>query len=97
MDEHDPGTGIARRHGLVESRMRGDTHVRFGGAGRGTRSSEKGDTAPRPDPYKAGPAGGRLRRPSSAAIPAGGMCSVEPPAPLCSWRLTYEHWEERAA
>jgi hypothetical protein len=65
MDEHDPGTGIARRHGLVESRMRGDTHVRFGGAGRGTRSSEKGDTAPRPDPYKAGPAGGRRRRPPS--------------------------------
>jgi hypothetical protein len=24
MDEHDPGTGIARRHGLVESRMRGE-------------------------------------------------------------------------
>jgi hypothetical protein len=66
MDEHDPGTGIARRHGLVESRMRGDTHVRFGGAGRGTRSSEKGDTAPRPDPYKAGPAGG-LRPPSGPA------------------------------
>jgi hypothetical protein len=48
MDEHDPGTGIARRHGLVESRMRGDTHVRFGGAGRGTRSSER--AIPRPGP-----------------------------------------------
>jgi hypothetical protein len=40
MDEHDPGSVIARRQELVESRMRGDTHVRFGGAGR-------------PDPYKA--------------------------------------------
>jgi hypothetical protein len=54
MDEHDPGTVIARRHGLVESRMRGDTHVRFGGAGRGTRSSER--PIPRPGPTPTRPA-----------------------------------------
>jgi hypothetical protein len=54
MDEHDPGTVIARRHGLVESRMRGDTHVRFGGAGRGTRSSER--AIPRPGPTPTRPA-----------------------------------------
>ena len=34
--------------------------------GPGNQAVRKGDTAPRPDPYKAGPAGGRLRRPSSA-------------------------------
>jgi len=34
--------------------------------GPGKRATRNGDTAPRPDPYKAGPAGGRLRRPSSA-------------------------------
>jgi site-specific DNA recombinase len=33
--QHDGGSCIDRRHGLVESRMRGNTHVRFGGAGRG--------------------------------------------------------------
>lgn len=38
------------RLGLVESRMRGDTHVRFGGAGRGNGHRQRG-TAPRPDPY----------------------------------------------
>ena len=27
MDEHDAGTGIARRHGLVESRMRVETRT----------------------------------------------------------------------
>lgn len=31
--------------------MRGNTHVRFGGAGRGNGPTEKVDTAPRPDPY----------------------------------------------
>jgi hypothetical protein len=35
-------------------------------SGPGNQVVRKGDTAPRPDPYKAGPAGGRLRRPSSA-------------------------------
>jgi len=54
MDKHHAGTGIARRHGLVESRMRGDTHVRFGGAGRGTRSSER--AIPRPGPTPTRPA-----------------------------------------
>jgi hypothetical protein len=65
MDEHDPGTGIARRHGLVESRMRGDTHVRFGGAGRGTRSSER--AIPRPGPTPTRPA----LRAASGRPPAG--------------------------
>jgi hypothetical protein len=37
--------------------------------GPGKRATRNGDTAPRPDPYKAGPAGGRLRRPSSAGRP----------------------------
>ena len=31
--------------------MRGNTHVRFGGAGRGNGPTETVDTAPRPDPY----------------------------------------------
>ena len=31
--------------------MRGNTHVRFGGAGRENRSVDKADTASRPDPY----------------------------------------------
>ena len=65
MDEHDAGTGIARRHGLVESRMRGDTHVRFGGAGRGTRPSERATLRPGPTPtrpaLRAAASGGRPR------------------------------------
>jgi hypothetical protein len=40
------------RHGHEESRMRGNTHVRFGGAGRGNGPTETVDTAPRPDPYQ---------------------------------------------
>jgi hypothetical protein len=32
--------------------MRGNTHVRFGGAGRGNGPTETVDTAPRPDPYQ---------------------------------------------
>src|SRR3954470_11486904 len=47
--EHNPG--LTHRHGHVESRMRGNTHVRFGGAGRGNGPTETVDTAPRPDPY----------------------------------------------
>ena len=43
--------------------MRGDTHVRFGGAGRGTRSSER--AIPRPGPTPTRPA---LRRPPAAAL-----------------------------
>jgi hypothetical protein len=31
--------------------MRGNAHVRFGGAGRGNGPIETVDTAPRPDPY----------------------------------------------
>ena len=42
---------IAQRPGLVESRMRGNTHVRFGECGPGKRTGRKADTAPRPDPY----------------------------------------------
>ena len=57
MDEHDPGSVIARRQGLVESRMRGDTHVRFGGAGQGTRSPER--AMPRPGPTPTRPTSGR--------------------------------------
>ena len=45
-------TGLTHRHGHVESRMRGNTHVRFGGAGRGNGLTETVDTAPRPDPYQ---------------------------------------------
>lgn len=42
---------MSNRHsGLVESRMRGNVHVRFGGAGRGD-GLPRGSTAPRPDPY----------------------------------------------
>jgi hypothetical protein len=48
--EHDPR--LIHRHGHVESRMRGNTHVRFGGAGRGNGPTETVDTAPRPDPYQ---------------------------------------------
>lgn len=32
--------------------MRGNMHVRFGGAGRGKQTSRNGDTAPRSDPYQ---------------------------------------------
>ena len=32
--------------------MRGNAHVRFGGAGRGNGPTETVDTAPRPDPYQ---------------------------------------------
>jgi hypothetical protein len=39
--------------------------------GPGKRATRNGDTAPRPDPYKAGPAGGRLRRPASAGRTTG--------------------------
>jgi putative ABC transport system substrate-binding protein len=39
------------RHGPVESRMRGDMHVRFGGAGRGNGPAER--RTPRPDPTPA--------------------------------------------
>jgi len=46
-DEHE----LTHRHEHVESRMRGNTHVRFGGAGRGKRTPETVGTAPRPDPY----------------------------------------------
>jgi hypothetical protein len=42
----------SKRAREVESRMRGNTHVRFGGAGRGNRPTETVDTAPRPDPYQ---------------------------------------------
>jgi len=44
---HDSGR-IAQCHELVESRMRGDSHVRFGGAGRGNGPNR--ETAPRPGP-----------------------------------------------
>ena len=37
--------------------MRGNAHVRFGGAGRGNGCSEKDHTAPRPDPYLTLPGG----------------------------------------
>jgi hypothetical protein len=47
-------TKLHQWHGLVESRMRGDTHVRFGGGGRGTRSSER--AIPRPGPTPTRPA-----------------------------------------
>jgi hypothetical protein len=75
------GIKIARRHGLVESRMRGDTHVRFGGAGRGTRSSER--AIPRPGPT---PKGRPCGRPPAAAVlaPAATRRSPWEPAPPTS-------------
>ena len=39
---------MTRRDGLVESRMRGNAHVRFGGADRGNGPPET--VAPRPGP-----------------------------------------------
>jgi hypothetical protein len=48
--EHQPQ--LIHRHGHVESRMHGNTHVRFGGAGRGNGPTETVGTAPRPDPYQ---------------------------------------------
>ena len=35
---------VAQRHGLVESRMRGDAHVRFGGRDEGTIMPAKAST-----------------------------------------------------
>jgi hypothetical protein len=49
-NEHN--SGLIHWHGHVESRMRGNTRVRFGGAGRGDGPTETVDTAPRPDPYQ---------------------------------------------
>ena len=43
-----PSDPTAQRQGLVESRMRGNSHVRFGGAGRGNGSPER--ATPRPGP-----------------------------------------------
>ena len=37
---------MTHRHELVESRMRGNTHVRFGGAGRGNGLTERQHRAP---------------------------------------------------
>ena len=49
--------------------MRGNAHVRFGGAGWGNGLAET--PTPRPSPTLQGrPAGGRLRRPSSAGSAA---------------------------
>ena len=65
---------LAQRHGLVESRMRGNAHVRFGGAGRGNGRFER--NTPRPGPTPTSPfAGGWLsegcaRRTSSTPLPA---------------------------
>jgi hypothetical protein len=39
---------MIQRHKPVESRMRGNAHVRFGGAGRGNGPPER--TTPRPGP-----------------------------------------------
>ena len=41
---------LAQRHGLVESRMRGNAHVRFGGAGRGNGRFERNTPRPGPTP-----------------------------------------------
>src|SRR5512132_1915096 len=57
---------IAQRHGLAESRMRGNAHVRFGGAGRGNGSLER--AIPRPGPTLR-PAAHRVHR--SRAGPSG--------------------------
>ena len=48
-DERD--RRMTHGHGLVESRMRGNAHVRFGGAGRGDGRFERSEPAPRYDPY----------------------------------------------
>jgi hypothetical protein len=74
MDEHDPGSVIARRQGLVESRMRGDTQVRFGGAGRGTRSPERAMPRPGPTPTRPPAAG----RPNPAYGPRVGTSRYRP-------------------
>ena len=77
-----PGEPTAQRHGLVESRMRGNSHVRFGGAGRGNGSPEK--ATPRPGPtLLAGLAAGQppadrpLRTPRrpAAGVSASGVCA----------------------
>jgi hypothetical protein len=47
--DSDNQRGLTQRHGLVESRMLGNGHVRFGGRVE-ERTSRKADTAPRPDP-----------------------------------------------
>src|SRR6266540_6550800 len=40
------------RRGLAESRMHGNTHVRFGGAGRGNGSAERLNPRPGPTPTR---------------------------------------------
>ena len=46
---------LAQRHGLVESRMRGNTHVRFGGAGWGNGRFERNTPRPGPTPTSRSP------------------------------------------
>jgi Group II intron, maturase-specific domain len=48
LDHSGGNCRIAQRHGLAESRMRGNAHVRFGRAGRGNGCFER--TTPRPGP-----------------------------------------------
>ena len=58
--------------------MRGDTHVRFGGAGRGTRSSER--AIPRPGPTPTRPA---LREEVAAVLAPMGLRLSEAKTKVC--------------
>ena len=54
-DERD--RRVTHGHGLVESRMHGNAHVRFGGAGRGDGCFERSEPRPGPTPNSSGSIG----------------------------------------
>ena len=80
----EPADMSSWRAGCVGTRTSGSE------GGPGKRTARKAGTAPRPDPYEVlGPAGGRLRRPSSAGNDA--TVTVGPASPSTPTRARAEH------
>ena len=67
--------GTDRKVGGMNSWRAGCVETRTSGSEGGLRkrTGRKTDTAPQPDPYKTGPAGGRLRRTSPAGNGTAGL------------------------